>query len=82
VNLTKIQLAKLHEKSSLHVAEMRLQRFASCFHCLKRTDVENIKEFTDCGLTCLCPGCYVDALLPGEYGLDVLKQMYKEYFSS
>lgn len=79
--LTKIQLAKLHDKCSLHVSEMKLQRYASCFYCLKRTDVENIFLWVDCSLTATCPGCHVDAMLPGEYDQEVLKQMHKEYFT-
>lgn len=78
--LTDIQLAKLHEKSSLHLVEMRLNKSASCFFCLRDTATQNINEWTDCGLTARCPYCHIDAMLPGEYDKNVLEQLHQYSF--
>lgn len=80
MKLSRAQMEKIHARCSLHLAELRCHPFHSCFYCCRRIDGPAVKDFTDCGLTAICPECGIDAILPGEYPGYVLLQMHERYF--
>lgn len=80
MELSRPQLKRLHEKSSLHRADFDVHENASCFHCRRVFRSSRIMEWCDYGLTAMCPHCDIDAVLPGKYEKGVLDQMYKRYF--
>lgn len=80
MKLTIQQLKKLHQRSSLHSADLAVQKVASCFHCTKVFMKDRIGAMTDCGLTAICPHCHVDAVLPGHYEKPILRQMREYWF--
>jgi hypothetical protein len=80
--LTDHQLAKLHERCDLHFNELALHKVACCFYCIEAISFDKITEWTDCGLTAICPKCHVDAVLPGIYRVGILEQMHKRYFET
>lgn len=50
-----------HNKNSLQEAKK-----VACYYCCKRFNFEEIKDFTDGGLTAICPQCGIDSLIPDE----------------
>lgn len=78
--LTDVQLDIIHARSSLNKPELALHDAASCFYCI-RVFWDGAVEWTDCGMTPLCPYCGVDAVLPGEYPEPVLEQLNEKYFT-
>jgi NAD-dependent SIR2 family protein deacetylase len=50
-----------------------------CYHCLKTFTPDQIQEWTDGGLTALCPHCNVDAVVP-ENMIPLLETIQKVWF--
>lgn len=80
MKLTDIQLKLLHGQCTLNRGAVYAAGAISCFSCLKVTGVDDIKEWTDCQMTPICPKCQVDACLPGQLPRDVLQQMKERWF--
>lgn len=82
MKLTTIQLKRLHRRSALHLADLALHKFASCFYCCESFAIYKISQRVDCGLTAMCPKCGIDAVLPGVYEKPVLELMRTHFFDS
>lgn len=80
------RLEKLHKKSYQNKESIKSTGFAGCFFCLKWSSFKQIKEYTDRGLTALCPHCNIDSLIAypieeHESCIDELREMEEYYFS-
>jgi hypothetical protein len=57
-----------------------------CYYCLKIFRFEEIKEYTDNGLTAICPHCGIDSVILDAPGTPVtnaeLKRMNREGFGT
>lgn len=73
-------LIYLHTLSSKHKALLEREEKCCCFYCTQSFDTGEIKEWTDKGLTALCPLCGIDAVLPGVLTDEDMQAMYKHYF--
>jgi len=55
-----------------------------CYSCLALFPATEINEWTDSGLTALCPKCKVDSVLPEVEGLEItldnMKIFHKYWF--
>ena len=61
-----------HNKTSLQEAGK-----VACYNCCEKFNFEKVKDFTDNGLTAICPECGVDSLIPDQDG-DLSNEFLKE----
>lgn len=59
--------ATLHKAASFHRYEVFHSESCGCFSCQKEFAPQQITEWTDSGMTALCPHCHMDAVVP-SYG--------------
>ena len=52
-----------------------------CYFCVRVVSSKDVEEYTDDGLTGICPQCGVDALMPGVTSLDVLTAAHQKWFT-
>lgn len=71
---------KLHKLSFKNKELLDLENYGSCFSCFYASKISEIKRWTDCGQTAICPKCGIDSILPGDIGSDLLQEMYDRYF--
>ena len=80
----KTELEEIHHLCTLNKALIENNQ-CGCFCCTALFDSKEIYEWTDNGLTAICPKCGVDSILPQnkEYPLDIflLQQMEKRWFN-
>ena len=73
----------LHKKSYGNRAEVeRLPRVA-CFFCVRYFDPNEMTEWTDGGITAMCPQCGIDSVIPAD-GLSpaILHAMNDHWFGT
>lgn len=73
-------------KFSIRNKEQLLKsKIAGCYCCCEIYDVSEIKEWTDVGVTALCPKCSVDSVLgdgsPYKIEKETLQELKKYWFS-
>ena len=75
----KALLAKLHKTASFHRYEVSQSESCACFNCGQSFQPAQITEWTDKGLTALCPHCHMDAVVPsynnGQLDADALRAL-------
>ena len=80
MNINEAVLIDLHLRSSTHREEIQTASECSCFHCLQTFPTTEIAEWIDENTTALCPGCGVDAVLPGQIEAGTLQAMHAYWF--
>ena len=48
-----------------------------CYYCFRTVFPEDVEEYTDKGLTVICPFCFVDSVVPGSVPETKLKRWHK-----
>ena len=65
--------------------QLEQSKLAGCYYCCEIYDVSEIKEWTDGGLTALCPKCVIDSVLgdasPYKIEKETLQELKKYWFS-
>ena len=70
------------DRSSLHRTEVLAAAESGCFYALEIFPPAEITEWTDDGLTALCPRCGIDAVIPVRPGIDrvFLERLHRSRF--
>lgn len=78
-----MDLKELHKKCFHNVSELHTVGRCGCFYCQMIFDILHIEEWTDNGLTAICPFCGVDSVIPLYPQMDesILEKMYDYYFA-
>jgi hypothetical protein len=58
--------AALHKAASFHRYEVFHSEDCGCFFCMEKFKSSQVTEWTDKGLTALCPHCHMDAVIPSS----------------
>lgn len=62
--MNKDQLKALHKSSFKNGPLVRKHKgYCACFYCLRIMKAEDIKEFTKCDDTAVCPFCDIDSVV-------------------
>lgn len=69
--MTAEDLEAAHAHSYENRAEIERSDFCGCFYCRKTFVSADIAEWTDDGLTALCPRCGIDSVIGAASGLPV-----------
>lgn len=77
-------LKDLHTKSIHNKEELSKVELCGCFYCCEIFEPKEIKEWTDNGLTAICPCRGTDSIIPLDEedteGKEILEKMYGYYF--
>ena len=65
---SQVQLAQLHKTTNFNSFEIAYSKSCSCFNCGQSFKPADVNEWTDKGLTALCPHCHMDAVVPSYNG--------------
>lgn len=79
-------LREAHAHSSYHWGELYHSAVCGCFYCCEMFDFNEIEDWTDKGVTALCPECGIDAVIGEASGFPVddvafLQAMKRHWFS-
>jgi len=81
----KKETKKEHEHCKHNRKEIEESNYCACFYCLSYFTPAEITKWCNGGDTALCPCCGIDAVLASASEIDLtddlLKKMYKEWFS-
>ncbi len=71
MNVPDNALKEAHEHSSYHWGELYHSAVCGCFYCCETFDFNEIEDWTDKGVTALCPECGIDAVVGEASGFPV-----------
>ena len=71
------RLRDAHKHCTKNKKAIEASKTCACFYCLKTFSPKDIKEWTDGGLTAICP-CMIDSVLPSSSGLPIGDQTFLE----
>jgi NAD-dependent SIR2 family protein deacetylase len=69
-------LEAAHAHSFENRVEIERSDLCGCFHCRKTFPPASIAEWTDDGLTALCPRCGIDSVIGAASGLPVHRSRF------
>ncbi len=61
---------------------LEFQTVCSCYQCLKTFAPGAVIDWTDEGQTAICPHCGVDAVIPGQVGLNDLQEAHRVWLQT
>ena len=53
-----------------------------CYFCMRTFNGNEVRDWTDNGLTALCPHCGIDSVLPGQTDADFLRRACEHWFTA
>src|SRR5215470_5782451 len=67
-------LRRAHGHSIRHFGELRRSGLCGCFGCLDVFEFKHVREWTDGGLTALCPSCGIDSVIGDASGFPITEE--------